>query len=30
MSWTSLIPADLIQLLEQCQIEATSLSEVSS
>jgi hypothetical protein len=30
VSWTSLIPADLIQLLEQCQIDVTSLSEVSS
>jgi 23S rRNA pseudouridine1911/1915/1917 synthase len=30
VSWTSLIPADLIQLLEQCQIDVTSLSEASS
>jgi 23S rRNA pseudouridine1911/1915/1917 synthase len=30
VSWTSLIPADLIQLLEQCQIDVSSLSEVSS
>jgi hypothetical protein len=28
VSWASLIPADLIQLLEQCQIDACSLPEV--
>ena len=30
VSWTSMIPADLFQLLEQCQVDASALPEVSA
>jgi hypothetical protein len=29
VSWAAPIPADLLQLLEQCQIDASSISEPS-